>query len=63
MLEILHQDSHILVLAKPPGLAVLPGGWGEPEPCLAGMLETQYGKVWVVHRLDKVTAWTRSPAG
>jgi RluA family pseudouridine synthase len=56
MLEIIHQDSHILVLAKPPGLAVLPGGWGEQAPYLTGMIETQYGKIWVVHRLDKVTS-------
>jgi len=56
MLEIIHQDSHILVLAKPPGLAVLPGGWGEQMPCLKGMIEAQYGKIWVVHRLDKVTS-------
>jgi RluA family pseudouridine synthase len=56
MLEILHLDSHIIVLDKPPGLVVLSGGWEPDEPSLLSVIEEKYGKTWVVHRLDKVTS-------
>jgi len=56
MLDILHQDDHVIVLDKPAGLSVLPEGW-EPEALfLRQILEEEYGKIWVVHRLDKVTS-------
>ena len=55
MLEILHLDSHILVLSKPAGIPVQPDGWEPDAPYLLKLLEEQHGKIWVVHRLDKVT--------
>ena len=55
-MDILHLDDHIIVLDKPAGIAVLPGGWGKDEPYLVDIIEEQYGKTWVVHRLDKVTS-------
>ena len=56
MLDILHQDDHLLVINKPAGLAVLPDGWEPQAPYLVQILEAKFPKVWVVHRLDKVTS-------
>ena len=53
---ILYQDDAILVVNKPAGLAVQPGGWGAAEPSLRKALEENFGRLWVVHRLDKETS-------
>ena len=55
-MNIIHQDSQILVINKPAGLSVLPEGWDKDAVYLVKMLEEQYGKIWVVHRIDKVTS-------
>jgi RluA family pseudouridine synthase len=55
-MDILHQDDHIIVLNKPAGLSVLPEGWDPEAPYLRQMLEEEFGQIWVVHRLDKVTS-------
>ena len=55
-MDIIHQDDHILVLNKPANLPVLPDGWQPDAPYLRQMLEEQFQKIWVVHRLDKVTS-------
>ena len=55
-MEILYKDEHILVLNKPTGLSVLPEGWDPKAPNLRQVLEELYEKIWVVHRLDKVTS-------
>jgi len=62
-MNILHQDEHLLVLDKPAGLSVLSEGWDPDVPYLAKMLEEEFGnpstgsgRVWVVHRLDKITS-------
>jgi RluA family pseudouridine synthase len=54
-MDVLHADSSILVVNKPAGLATVPGGW-ESETSLAEQLESEYGRIWVVHRLDKSTS-------
>jgi RluA family pseudouridine synthase len=58
-------DSSLLVIDKPAGLPVLPDGWEKDAPYLLRQLEEVYGKLWVVHRLDKVTSgvmlFARSP--
>ncbi len=56
LMEILHRDDSLLVLNKPSGLSVLPDGWETDVPYLVKMLEERFGKIWVVHRLDKVTS-------
>ena len=58
---ILHIDDRILVVEKPAGLPVLPDGWEPEAPYLVNLLEAEYGKVWVVHRLDKVTSGEMVP--
>ena len=56
MINIIYQDKQIIVVNKPAGLSVLIEGWDENAPYLSKMLEKKYNRVWVVHRLDKVTS-------
>jgi RluA family pseudouridine synthase len=53
---ILFEDPEILIVNKPAGLPVLPDGWEKDAPYLVKSLEEQSGKLWVVHRLDKITS-------
>jgi tRNA pseudouridine32 synthase/23S rRNA pseudouridine746 synthase len=55
-MDILYADEHIIVLNKPADLSVLPEGWDPDAPYLRQMLESEFGPIWVVHRLDKVTS-------
>ena len=55
-MDILYQDDAILLIDKPAGLPVLPDGWDADAPYLLKLLEEPYGKLWVVHRLDKITS-------
>jgi RluA family pseudouridine synthase len=55
-MKILYEDQHIIIVDKPAGLSVLPDGWEKDSEYLVKMLEEQYGKVFIVHRLDKVTS-------
>jgi RluA family pseudouridine synthase len=55
-IDIIRTDNSIIVLNKPAGLPVLPDGWEPDAPYLVKMLEEDHGKIWVVHRLDKVTS-------
>jgi RluA family pseudouridine synthase len=51
-----YSDETIMVINKPAGLSVLPEGWERDAPYLVKLLEEQYGKIWVVHRIDKLTS-------
>ncbi len=53
--DLIRKDSAILVINKPAGLPVLPDGWERDSDFLVKQLEAEYGKIWVVHRLDKIT--------
>ena len=70
-MKLLYEDEHLLVVEKPAGLSVLPEGWKPDAPYLRQILEDEYGypstgfrqaqpggsgRVWVVHRLDKITS-------
>jgi len=55
-LEPVYSDQHIIVINKPAGIPVLPDGWDKDAPYLVKLLEAEYGKLWVVHRLDKITS-------
>ena len=55
-MDILYTDNQILVIDKPAGIPVLPDGWEQDAPYLVKMLEEEFGKLWVVHRLDKGTS-------
>jgi 23S rRNA pseudouridine1911/1915/1917 synthase len=60
-LDIVHEDDHILVINKPPGLVVHPGA-GNPEGTLLNALLhhlprlAQLPRAGIVHRLDKDTS-------
>lgn len=64
-MDVLHTDSSILVVNKPADIATVPGGW-RSETSLKELLENNYGRIWVVHRLDKTTSgvvvFARTPA-
>lgn len=55
-MRVIYEDRYLLVLEKPAGLPVLPDGWEPEAPYLVRSLEESFGKVWIVHRLDKVTS-------
>ena len=55
-LPILFLDEHLLVVDKPVSLPTLPDGYDKNAPCLISWLRQQYGRLWVVHRLDKDTS-------
>ena len=55
-MKILYEDEHLLVLDKPAGLPVLPDGWEKDGPYLVKSLQEIFGKIFIVHRLDKITS-------
>jgi RluA family pseudouridine synthase len=55
-MEIIHLDEQIIVINKSAGLPVQPDGWEPDASYLLKMLNEKYKRVWVVHRLDKVTS-------
>lgn len=54
--DILHEDEHIIVLAKPSGLLTLPDRFNTTLPNLRTMLAEKYGEIFVVHRIDRDTS-------
>lgn len=52
----LYVDDALLVVEKPAGLPVLPEGWQPEAPYLTACLQREFGRLWVVHRLDKTTS-------
>jgi len=55
-LTILYIDDYILAVNKPAGLPTLPDGYNPNTPHLKSILEPQYGRLWIVHRLDRDTS-------
>ena len=53
--ELIYEDEHLLVVGKPAGLLTIPDRNGAKES-LHGLLEKKYGKVFIVHRLDRETS-------
>ncbi len=53
--RVIFADAHLLVVDKPAGLLVIPGR-GAPERTLKEEMEASFGRVWVVHRLDRGTS-------
>lgn len=54
--EILWCDEALLVINKPAGLPTLPDGYNPSLPHVRSLLEPTYGRLWIVHRLDKETS-------
>ena len=53
---VLFDDGNIIVLNKPSGLLSIPDGYDSAQPNLKLALEQEFGRIWVVHRLDKLTS-------
>jgi RluA family pseudouridine synthase len=53
---VLYADSSILIVDKPSGVLSIPDGYDHSLPYLGRLLEPSYGRLWVVHRLDKETS-------
>ena len=54
--EILLCDDALLVIDKPAGLLSIPDGYDPSKPHLRAILEPEFGRLWIVHRLDKDTS-------
>src|SRR5512138_3514700 len=55
-MNIIFEDESLVVVDKPAGLSVLPDGWEQDSEYLVKTLAEQYGKIFIVHRLDKITS-------
>ncbi|MCJ7624931.1 MAG: RluA family pseudouridine synthase [Anaerolineaceae bacterium] len=53
---IIWSDEHLIAVNKPPGLLTIPDGYKPELPHLVGLLKDKFGKVFIVHRLDKPTS-------
>ncbi len=53
---ILYSDEHILAIDKPSGLLSIPDGYNRSLPTVQSTLEPAWGKLYIVHRLDKDTS-------
>ena len=54
--HLIHVDDALLVVNKPAGLLSLPDGYNPDLPHLRSVFEPQFGRLWIVHRLDKETS-------
>lgn len=53
---VLWEDDNLLVVNKPAGMLTIRDGYNSSLPYLSKALEEEFGRVWVVHRLDKDTS-------
>lgn len=53
---ILYEDEHLILINKPSGLLSVADGYDPTLPHVKSMIEPQFGRVWIVHRLDKDTS-------
>jgi RluA family pseudouridine synthase len=54
--QVLFCDAALLVVNKPAGLRSLPDGYNQALPHVKSVLEQEFGRLWIVHRLDKETS-------
>ena len=54
--DICYEDDHIVAIVKPSGMLTLPDRHDAELQSIRGILEKQYGKIFIVHRLDKDTS-------
>jgi tRNA pseudouridine32 synthase/23S rRNA pseudouridine746 synthase len=50
---IIHEDDSLVVINKPSGLLSIPDGYSRNLPNISHLLQSRYGEIWTVHRLDK----------
>jgi len=52
-IEAIYSDDDILVINKPSGVLSIADGYNADIPHLRSLLEPDFGRLWMVHRLDK----------
>jgi RluA family pseudouridine synthase len=55
-IEVIFTNDSLIVVNKPAGLLCLPDGYQAELPHIRTLLEPLFGKLWIVHRLDKDTS-------
>jgi RluA family pseudouridine synthase len=53
---LLWSDNSLLAVNKPSGMLTLPDGYDKTLPHLRSILEPTFGRLWIVHRLDRDTS-------
>ncbi len=56
LVTVIWFDEHLVVANKPAGLPTLPDGYDPAAPHLRRVLEPHFGRLWIVHRLDRGTS-------
>lgn len=54
--DVLFEDENLLAINKPAGVLTIQDGYDAEKPYLSRMLSEHYGRLWVVHRLDRDTS-------
>ncbi len=54
--QIIFSDESILIINKPAGLLSVRDGYDQSLPYLSSILEKDWGRLWMVHRLDRETS-------
>ena len=54
--QVIFLDDDLLAVNKPAGITVIAGGMPEGTPVLRAELESHYGRLYPVHRLDRDTS-------
>ncbi len=55
-MDILYQDNSLIAVNKPSGLLTIRDGYNPDLPTVKSILEKDFGRCWIVHRLDKETS-------
>src|SRR5450759_1527842 len=54
--EIIFEDKYLLAINKPAGLLSIRDCYNTFSPYVTKLFEPYYGKLWIVHRLDRDTS-------
>ncbi|MDH5484211.1 MAG: pseudouridine synthase [Gammaproteobacteria bacterium] len=55
-LDILYEDTHLLVVNKPAGLLSVPGKGSDKQDCMISRAQSEYPQALITHRLDMATS-------
>ncbi len=55
-MEVLYNDHWLVVINKPAGLLSIQDGYDLNAPHVRPLIESELGRCWIVHRLDKETS-------
>ncbi len=55
-IQIIHEDENLLVINKPSGIYTIPDRFDVNLPNIYSIFNQKYGKIFIVHRLDRDTS-------